>query len=154
MQILHFLCICICMSDNWDHWFWCHRTIIFLKIYHIVGISVTCSIFVIVFVRICICTSDKWILCLRSSYLFKNIAHVGPLCNFYRSCICVFAGETLGNIVFEVLVPQPFKKYNIHILGKPHGTISAVQMDFVQIAFQPPPPQATGPFGATFFAEN
>ena len=40
------------------------------------------------------------------------------------------------------------------VLGKPLGTISAVQMDFVQIAFQPPPPQATGPFGATFFAEN
>ena len=39
-------------------------------------------------------------------------------------------------------------------LGKTHGTISAVQMDFVQIAFQPPRPQATGPFGATFFAEN
>ena len=38
--------------------------------------------------------------------------------------------------------------------GKPLGTISAVQMDFVQIAFQPPPPQANGPFGATFFAEN
>ena len=39
-------------------------------------------------------------------------------------------------------------------LGKTLGTISAVQMDFVQIAFQPPPPQANGPFGATFFAEN
>ena len=41
-----------------------------------------------------------------------------------------------------------------NLLGKTLGTISAVQMDFVQIAFQPPPPQATGPFGATFFAEN
>ena len=40
------------------------------------------------------------------------------------------------------------------VLGKTHGTISAVQMDFVQIAFQPPRPQATGPFGATFFVEN
>ena len=39
-------------------------------------------------------------------------------------------------------------------LGKTLGTISAVQMDFVRIAFQPPHPQATGPFGATFFAEN
>ena len=39
-------------------------------------------------------------------------------------------------------------------VGKTHGTISAVQMDFVQIAFQPHPPQATGPLGATFFAEN
>ena len=42
----------------------------------------------------------------------------------------------------------------MYALGKNHGTISAVQMDFVQIAFQPPHPQATGPFGATFFAEN
>ena len=39
-------------------------------------------------------------------------------------------------------------------LGKTLGTISAVQMDSVQIDFQPPPPQATGPVGATFFAEN
>ena len=43
----------------------------------------------------------------------------------------------------------------LSLLGKTHGTISAVQMDFVQIAFQPPPPpQATGPSGATFFVEN
>ena len=32
--------------------------------------------------------------------------------------------------------------------------ISAVQTEFCQIAFQPPPTQANGPFGATFFAEN
>ena len=30
-------------------------------------------------------------------------------------------------------------------LGKTHGTISAVQMDFVQIAFQPPPPPLKQP---------
>ena len=55
------------------------------------------------------------------------------------------------NFSFEIkrIVPAAFCD-----LVKPLGTISAVQMDFVQIAFQPPHPQATGPFGATFFAEN
>ena len=31
-------------------------------------------------------------------------------------------------------------------LGKTLGAISAVQMEFCQIAFQSPPPQAKGPF--------
>ena len=36
-------------------------------------------------------------------------------------------------------------------LGKTHGTISAVQMDFVQIAFQPPPPlKQPDPLGLLF----
>ncbi len=35
--------------------------------------------------------------------------------------------------------------------GKNHGTISAVQMDFVQIAFQPPPPlKQPDPLGLLF----
>ena len=62
---------------------------------------------------------------LRSSYhyLFKNIAHVRSICNFDRSCICVFvylcicicvfARQTPGNIVFEVLVSLPFRKYMV-----------------------------------------
>ena len=32
-------------------------------------------------------------------------------------CICVFACQTLGNIVFEVLVPLPFQKYNTCLIG-------------------------------------
>ena len=35
-------------------------------------------------------------------------------------------------------------------LGKNHGTISAVQMDFVQIAFQPPPLKQPDPLGLLF----
>ena len=50
--------------------------------------------------------------------------------------------------------PIHFPTFVKHVLGKPLGAISAVQMEFCQIAFQPPPPQANGPFGATFFAEN
>ena len=35
-------------------------------------------------------------------------------------------------------------------LGKIHGTKSAVQMDFVQIAFQPPPLKQPDPLGLLF----
>ena len=63
-------------------------------------------------------------------YLLKNIAHVRGICKFYPNCICVFvylyicvfvylcicicvlARQTPGNIVFEVLVPLHFQKYN------------------------------------------
>ena len=60
---------------------------------------------------------------LRSSYhyLLKNIAHVMSICNFDQCCIyvfgylcicvCVFASQTPRNIVSEVLLPLPFKKY-------------------------------------------
>ena len=45
--------------------------------------------------------------------------------------------------------------WKLMVLGKNHGTISAVQMDFVQIAFQPPPPlKQPDPLGLLFFAEN
>ena len=57
-------------------------------------------------------------------------------------------------MICEPIVPPTMSAAQKCLLGKPLGTISAVQMDFVQIAFQPPHPQATGPFGATFFAEN
>ena len=40
------------------------------------------------------------------------------------------------------------------LLGKPLSKRSAVQMEFCQIAFQPPHPQANGRFVGTFFAEN
>ena len=39
-------------------------------------------------------------------------------------------------------------------LGKPLRKKSAVQKEFCQIAFQPPPPQANGRFVGTIFAEN
>ena len=38
----------------------------------------------------------------------------------------------------------------MYALGKNHGTISAVQMDFVQIAFQPPPLKQPDPLGLLF----
>ena len=41
-----------------------------------------------------------------------------------------------------------------NILGKPFYKRSAVQMEFCQIAFQPPHPQANGRFVGTIFAEN
>ena len=67
---------------------------------------------VVVFVYLLVTHSGT--LFLRSSYhnLFKNIAHVRPICKFDPNCICVFACPTLSNIVFEVLVPLPFQKYS------------------------------------------
>ena len=44
--------------------------------------------------------------------LFKNIAYVGSMGNFDRSCICVFACQTPGYIVFEVLAPKASQKYS------------------------------------------
>ena len=58
---------------------------------------------------------------LRSSYhyLFKNISHVRSIFKFDPNCICVFVYlylcivcQTLGNIVFEVLVLFPFEEYS------------------------------------------
>ena len=66
----------------------------------------------------------------------------------------VYMVNMVSLVILVTLVEHYLRSPCNAILGKPLGTISAVQMDFVQIAFHPPPPQATGPFGATFFAEN
>ena len=58
----------------------CPRTISFLKIQHMLGISVTVT--KAVFVYLCF-------------------------------CVFVFACQTNGSFVFEVLVPLPFQKYSI-----------------------------------------
>ena len=79
-------------------------------------------VFVFVYLRV----RHSGTLILRSSYhyLLKNIAYVGPICNFDPNCICVFvlvylwicgfvcAHQTLGNINFEMLVPLPFQRYS------------------------------------------
>ena len=58
------------------------------KICHMLGLfsNLTQTVFVYLDVR------HSGTLFLRSSYhyLFKNIAHVRSICNFNRSCICVF----------------------------------------------------------------
>ena len=53
----------------------------------------------------------------------RNIAHVMSICNFDQCCICVFvylciyicvfSSQTPRNIVFEVLVSSPFRKYMV-----------------------------------------
>ena len=45
-------------------------------------------------------------------------------------------------------------KISYLLLGKPLRNTSAVQMEFCQIAFQPPRPQENGRFVGTIFAEN
>ena len=47
-------------------------------------------------------------------YLFKNIAH--QIWHKLYLCICVFGCQTLGNIVFEVLVPCGANKTVVAIL--------------------------------------
>ena len=96
-------------------------------------LSATLTNAVFAYLCICICVyvfvylqvRHPGTLFLRSSchYLFKNIAHVMSICNFDQCCICVFvylcicicvfASQTPGNIVFEVLVSLPFRKYMV-----------------------------------------
>ena len=57
-------------------------------------------------------------------YLFINIAYVMSICNFNQCCICVFvcscictcvfASQAPRKIVFDVLLPLPFQKYNTY----------------------------------------
>ena len=95
-------------------------------------LSATLTNAVFAYLCICICVyvfvylqvRHPGTLFLRSSchYLFKNIAHVMSICNFDQCCICVFvylcicicvfASQTPGNIVSEVLLPLPFQKYS------------------------------------------
>ena len=122
------LYLCICMSDTREHCFCGPRTITFQKIQHMFGLSATLTKAVFVYLWICVFVfvyqhvRHLGTLFLRSSchYLLKNIAHVRSICNFDRSCICVFvhlcicicvfARQTPGNIVFQVLVLLPFQK--------------------------------------------
>ena len=92
-----------------------------------------------VFVYLCICICVLYVrhlgtLFLRSSYhlLFKNVSHHGSFQSVSKClillptnhkrvwqtvfvylcvCMCVFGCQTLGKIVFEVLIPSAFQKY-------------------------------------------
>ena len=54
-------------------------------------------------------------------------------------------------VILVTLVEHYLRSPCNAILGKPLGTISAVQMDFVQIAFQPPPPSSNRTLWGYFF---
>merc|ERR1711963_1272227 len=95
---------------------------LFKNIAHVMSIRNfdQCCICVFVYLRICVFVfvylqvRHPGTLFLKSSYhyLFKNIAHVMSICTFDQCsicvfvylciCICVFASQTPGNIVFEV----------------------------------------------------
>ena len=50
------ICIfCVCASDTWEYNFWYAWTILFSKIYHMLGLSGTSSYAVFVYLCICIC---------------------------------------------------------------------------------------------------
>ena len=80
------------------------------------------SICVFVFLCICICMSDKSKLCIRGPrtvtiskifWILLNTLKKKIVFAYLCICIYVFAHQTLGNIVFEVLVPLPFQKKHI-----------------------------------------
>ena len=58
------------------------------------------------------------------------------------------------NSFFPVLIYWNNNRIHLNILGKPQHKKSTVQTVFVQIAFQPPHPQANGRFVGAIFAEN
>ena len=127
------LCICVCV---FSHVFVLHtlRNLevlvplpsrkystcnVYLQLWPMLYLHICVFVFVYLQVR------HQGPLFLRSSYhyLFKNIAHVMSIRNFDQCCICVFvylcicicvfASQTPGNIVFEVLVSSPFRKYKV-----------------------------------------
>ena len=62
---------------------------------------------------------------------------------------CPLSRTSLGDALFEASI-----RANTFTLGKPQHKKSTVQTVFVQIAFQPPHPQANGRFVGAIFAEN
>ena len=50
-----YLYFCICAFDTWEYHFWHPWTILFSKIYHMVGLSGTLSYAVFVYLCLCIC---------------------------------------------------------------------------------------------------
>ena len=80
------ICIfCVCASDTWEYHFWYAWTILFSKIYHMLGLSSTSSYAVFVY----LCILYLYFLYLRvwhmgilflislNNPLFKNIPHAG-----------------------------------------------------------------------------
>ena len=63
-----YLYFCICAFDTWEYHFWHPWTILFSKIYHMVGLSGTLSyavfvylcVCVFVYLYFCICAFDTW----------------------------------------------------------------------------------------------
>merc|ERR1711944_170016 len=98
---------------------------LFKNISHVMSICNFDQCCICVFVFVYLQVRHPGTLFLRSSYhyLFKNIAHVMSIFTFDQccicvfvylcSCICVFASQTPRNIVFEVLVSSPFRKYMV-----------------------------------------
>ena len=78
-----YLYFCICAFDTWEYHFWYTWTILFSKLYYMLGLSGTLSYAVFVY------------------------------CVFVYLCICifVFALLTLGNIIFDILEQSSFQKY-------------------------------------------
>ena len=59
-----------------------------------------------------------------------------------------------GNLLQSNLTPGMKTSAELSLLGKPLHKKSTVQTVFVQMAFQPPHPQANGRFVGAIFAEN
>ena len=81
---------------------------------------------------------------------------------FCAGVVALFANErflsTVNQLFSSVCECVPFEMFSLSArivtLGKPQHKKSTVQTVFVQIAFQPPHPQANGRFVGAIFAEN
>ena len=93
-----YLYFCICAFGTWEYNFWYPWTILFSKIYYIMGLSGTSSfavfvylcISVFVFLYLCVWHIWLWFLISLNNPLFKNIPHVGSFWHLVICCICVF----------------------------------------------------------------
>ena len=113
--------LCICAFDTWEYNFWYPWTILFLRIYCMLGLSGTSSYAVFVYLYLCICTFDTWEYHFWYPWtiLFSKIYHILGLSGtssyavFVYLCICiyVFAHLTHGSIIFDTLEQSSFQKY-------------------------------------------
>ena len=122
---MHLACT---LHITWEYHFWYTWTILFSKIYHMLGLSGTLSYAVFVYLCICIFVYALLthgnvifdILELSSfqkytTWVFLALCHMLYLCIcvFVYLCICifVFALLTHGNIIFDILEQSSFLKH-------------------------------------------
>ena len=102
---MHLACT---LHITWEYHFWYTWTILFSKIYHMLGLSGTLSyavfvylcIFVFVFLYLRFWHMGISFLIYLNNPLFKNILHVGSFWHFVICCICVFVCLCICVFVF------------------------------------------------------
>ena len=90
-----YLYLCICAFDPWEYHFWYPWTILFSKIYHMLGLSGTSSYAVFVYLCICIfvfvrSTHGNMIFDILEQSSFQKYTTCWVFWHFVICCICVF----------------------------------------------------------------